>query len=89
MTRCSVLQYLIESLVGVSDQQCPLIREVVVEIGDNLYSDVSLSRTRGTNHQGKTMLHPRQDGLHLSSRERHCIPAQAEWKIGVMLGRNI
>ena len=73
-----MLQYLIESLVGVSDQQCPLIREIMVEIGDDLYSNVCLSRTRRTNHQGESMLHAGQDGLHLSSCERNCIPAQAE-----------
>ena len=68
--------YLVEGLVGVSDKESPLIREVVVEIGNDLDSNVSLSSTGWTNYQRKTMLHTRQDGLYLSRCERNCIPAE-------------
>ena len=79
----------------MGDQECPLLREVMVEIGDDLYSNISLSRTRRTNNQSKTMLHTRKDGLHLSSCERHGIPADRHMQSGRehiemrILGRNI
>lgn len=66
--------YLVESLVGVCDQQGPLVWVVVVEVGNNLHCHISLPCARGSDHQGQPRLHPRQNGLHLGRSEGNIIP---------------
>ena len=38
-----LLEKLIESLIGVCDEECPLPREVVIDIVDDLSCDISLA----------------------------------------------
>ena len=52
-------------VVRVRYKQRALLREVVVQVGDDLHRDVRLARARGSNHHGQTRIHTRTNGLHL------------------------
>lgn len=54
--------------------QCSLVGKIVVNVGDDLNSNISLSRTRWTHDEGQTRLHPGSDGFDLGRGEPHSVP---------------
>ena len=58
----------------MSDNQCPLLGEVVVDVGDDLHCHVRFSRSGWTDHHGQSGLHASSDRLGLRRGERDRIP---------------
>ena len=56
------------------DDECALVGEVVVDVGDDLHGNVGLAGARRPHHHGQTWLHPRLDGFHLRRREGNGVP---------------
>ena len=54
-------------------QQCPLVGEVVVEVGNGLYSHISFSSARRADYEGQPRMHACTNSLHLCGRERNSI----------------
>ena len=48
----------------------------MIEVRDNLHSNVCFASTRWTHHHREARLHTAADSLHLSGRERHCVPVE-------------
>ena len=57
-----------------TNDRAHLLGEVVVKIGDDLDSHISLASTRRSHHQSQARLHATPNGLHLGGSERDSIP---------------
>ena len=66
----------LSDLVGVCHNECPLIREVMIDVGYDLHCHISFSSTWWSNHHGETGLHARSYGLHLGFREGDLVPVK-------------
>ena len=60
-----LLKKLVQGLVGMRNNQSPLVGEVSIDICNDLHSHVRLARARRTNDQSEAGLHTRANGLHL------------------------
>jgi hypothetical protein len=68
--------HLIQGLVGVGDQQCPLVGVVMVEIRDDLNGHIRLSCAWRSHNQRQSWLHPRHNGLHLCWSKGYSVPGR-------------
>lgn len=65
-------------LIGVCDEESTLVRVVVVDVGDDLNSNISLACTRWSYYHCEPWLHACSDSLHLSRNKWDSISA-SEW----------
>ena len=68
-------------LVRVGNNKHPLIGKVVVNVGNNLHSDISLPCPRRSYYHSQTRLHAGSDGLCLGWCELDAISSGSKWKI--------
>lgn len=76
-TSRNVKQYIVINcildLIGVCDNKRALVREVVIDVWDDLYGHVRFTRSRGSNYHSQTWLHAWPYGLNLGGGERNLI----------------
>ena len=58
----------------MGDKEGALVREVVVEVGNDLDSNICLPCAGRPHNKTEPRLHPRHDGLHLRGREGDGVP---------------
>ena len=68
--RHDLLEKLIQGHVGVGDDERPLLREVVVQVGNDLHSHISFAGSRRPDNQRQSWLHSCANGLHLKACEK-------------------
>ena len=80
--RCDLLENLIQSLIGVGDNQDFLLWEIVIEIRDGLHSDVCLACAGRADHQCEARSHTTLNRFYLFHSEGHLIAfglTKQEW----------
>mmetsp|Transcript_120869 Transcript_120869/g.386008 ORF Transcript_120869/g.386008 Transcript_120869/m.386008 type:complete len:287 (+) Transcript_120869:1633-2493(+) len=77
-----LLEEVVQSLIGVSDQNDLLIWEVVEQEVDHLDGRICLTRARRSDDHGETRVHARTDGLDLDRREAHLVLPWLTLRVG-------
>ena len=62
-----LLEELVQSLVGVGDDEGPLLGEAVVDVGDDLHGHVGLARAWRAHDHGEAWAHACTDGFDLEN----------------------
>lgn len=75
-----LLKKLIQGLIWVSNNECPLCWEVVIKIWDYLNSYICFPCSWWTHNQCQAWLHSSANSLYLCWCEWNCIPIWRRWK---------